>query len=201
MKIAAPTIALLVLLPIQSVWAQDSSDNAGPEITIEAPNFIEGTRTIDPCEAVDEGALFKPLAEIRTVLVDDGKRMPPDCSNQFFTEELAGDAPRFTVQSQFHWEPTNFFHMPTYFDDVPLERYGQHYHERLQPFISGARFVLQLPVLPYKMGVDRPHACITTLGHRPPGDCVPCIRQRLPLEADAALLQAAATVGLAFVLP
>jgi len=153
------------------------------------------------CEALDNGSLFKPMRDIRTVAPAAADRMPPDCSSEFFTETLAGDSPRFATQTMFHWQPTNFYHMPTYFDDVPLERYGQHRHEKLQPFISGARFALQLPVVPYKMGIDRPHACISTLGHRPPGDCVPCIKQRLPLEADAAFIQAAATTGLVFLLP
>ena len=170
------------------------------EATDEAAEDSE-TQDFNACEALGEDALFKPIEKIRTVLNHDGERMPPDCSEQFFTEQLDGASPRYMAHMPFHWQPTNFFHMPTYFDDVPLERYGQHRHPVLQPFISGTRFVLQVPVLPYKMGVDPPHACITTLGHRPPGDCVPCIRQRLPIETDAALLQAAATVGLAFILP
>ena len=36
---------------------------------------------------------------------------------------------------------------------------------------------------------------------RPPGDCVPCLRQTLPLECDAAFLEAATAVGLVFLLP
>ena len=153
------------------------------------------------CVSLDDGALFKPMTDIRTVAPPASDRMPPDCSSEVFTEVLPGDSPRFSTRTTFHWQPTNFYHMPTYFDDVPLERYGQHRHEKLQPFISGARFVLQLPVIPYKIGVDHPHACISTLGHRPPGDCVPCIKQRIPHEADAAFLQAAAATGLVFLLP
>lgn len=164
-------------------------------------NGDDETKEFNACEALDNGALFKPLGQIRAVAPVASDRMPPDCSSEFFTEVVAGDTPRFNTLMAYHWQPTNFYHMPTYFDDVPLERYGQHHHEKLQPFISGARFVLQLPVLPYKIGVDRPHACITTLGHRPPGDCVPCIKQRIPHEADASLLQAAATTGLIFLLP
>lgn len=161
----------------------------------------DADKPFNACQAVADGSLFKPMSDIRTVLSNDGKRMPPDCAQEFFVEEYAGDSPRFTTLTTYNWEPTNFFHMPTYFDDVPLERYGQFRHEKLQPFVSGARFVFQLPVVPYRVGIDRPHACISTLGHRPPGDCVPCIKQRIPLETDAAFLQAAATVGLVFLLP
>ena len=147
------------------------------------------------------GSVFKPLSSIRAVVKDDGLRLPPDCSSLHFTSQSNGSGSRFDTDLVYHWEPTNFFHMPTYFDDVPLERYGQSKSPFLQPLISGTKFVLQVPALPYKIGIDHPHDCITTLGHRPPGDCVPCIRQRLPKEADAAFLQAAATVGLVFLLP
>ncbi len=189
-------IALIYAIACGVSRGQDRADNPPPP-----PVEADGEATFDACEAVENGAIFKPLSDIKTILASDDEVLPPDCSENFFTEQLAGDSPRFSTQMAYNWEPTNFFHMPTYFDDVPLERYGQHRHPLLQPFISGTRFVLQLPVVPYKMGVDRPHACITTLGHLPPGDCVPCIRQRIPLEADAATVQAAATVGLVFLLP
>ena len=170
-------------------------------VLAQGNNEDDTEQKFNACEALDDDALFKPMTDIRTVAPPAAYRMPPDCSSEFFTEVLAGNSPRFSTRTVFHWQPTNFYHMPTYFDDVPLERYGQHRHEKLQPFISGARFVLQLPVIPYKMGVDHPHACISTLGHRPPGDCVPCIKQRIPHEADAAFLQAAAATGLVFLLP
>lgn len=165
------------------------------------PEPDDGQRSFDDCPTVDDAALFKPMGEIRTSIHLDGKRMPPDCAERFFTSQSPADSVRFGSESAFHWMPTNFFHMPTYFDDVPLERYGQTRHEKIQPFVSGAKFALQLPVLSYKMGLDRPHACISTLGHRPPGDCVPCIRQTLPLQSDATFVQAAATVGFIFMMP
>ena len=154
----------------------------------------EETDFDDPCRT-DSGALFKPLGEIRSVLSDDGLQLPPDCSGSRFNSTLGGADERFASDTDFHWQPTDFFHMPVYLDDVPLERYGQSKSPHFQPVISGVKLGLQLPVLPYKMGVDRPHECISTLGHRPPGSCVPCIRQRLPKSAKGALMQAGAVVG------
>lgn len=180
--------ACFILLSISQAAGQDT-------------NFSAENVSFDPCQAVGKASLFKPLGEIPTRLMDDGGRMPPDCSRGFFVSRLAGDEGRFDRDIAFHWEPTNFFHMPTYFDDVPLERYGQTWNAHLQPAVSGAKFVLQIPAWPYKMGVDRPHACVTTLGHQPPGNCLPCMRQTLPCETDAAFLEAAAAVGLVFLLP
>lgn len=183
-------LAALLLVPAASIFAQAPLP---PE-----PDF-------NPCQAVEQaladGSLFKPLAEIKSVLSTDGQRMPQDCSVLQFVSQVSGSESRFYRDIDYYWRPTDFFHMPAYFDDVPLERYGQTKFPRLQPVVSGTKFILQLPVVPYKIGVDRPHDCISTLGHRPPGDCVPCIRQRLPKELDAAFLQAASTVGLVFLLP
>lgn len=182
---ALPLFALLVFV----------SCGIGQEVSGESDTGF------DPCYSIEGGAVFKPINEIKTTLQTDGKRLPPDCSSQQFTSESNGAESRFYTDTEYHWLPTNFFHMPAYLDDVPLERYGQSRFPKLQPAISGAKFALQVPMLPYKMGVDRPHACITTLGHQPPGDCVPCIRQRLPKSARGALVQAAATTGLVFWLP
>ena len=165
-----------------------------------ADDEMDDVATSEACLAPDD-SLFKPIGQIRAVLVADDDRLPPDCSGQFFTSELPGSQKRFVGEMNYRWQPTNFFHMPAYFDDVPLERYGQSVCPFFQPVISGTKFVLQVPMLPYKMGVDPPHACITSLGHQPPGNCVPCIRQTLPFETDASMIQAVATVGLVFLLP
>lgn len=187
MKRTLTTLLLIGAAFVGHVYAQD--DDAF------------GNRLFNPCEDVEGASMFKPLSEIRAVLQEDGDRLPPDCSSLYFTEKSAGDAPRFESDIAYHWMPTNFFHMPAYFDDVPLERYGQSCIPLLQPAITGAKFYLQVPAIPYKMGIDAPHSCVTTLGHRPPGNCVPCIRQTLPFQADAALIQGATAVGLAVLLP
>ncbi len=174
---------LIVVLNSGNLWAQQAIDE------------------FDPCLALRDAALFKPLRDIDARMPSDGKRLPPDCSGPYFQSSATGDERRFDSITSLHWKPTNFFHMPAYFDDVPLERYGQTQHPRLQPVLSGVKFALALPILPYKMGVDRPHDCVTTLGHLPPGDCLPCIKQTLPLEFDAAFFEAATAVGLVFLLP
>jgi len=182
----AQTITLVLIIALCSVgnlFAQE-----------ERPEF-------NPCQAVENLTLFKPLGEIRTNLTNDGLRLPPDCSESFFGQVSAGGSIRFAASKVYTWQPTNFFHMPAYFDDVPLERYGQTRHPHIQPLFSGTKFFLQLLAIPYKMGVNRPHDCVTTLGHQPPGNCVPCLKQSLPHEAAATFIEAAAAVGVVFLLP
>jgi hypothetical protein len=144
---------------------------------------------------------FKPMDQIRAGLQLEGKQLPPDCSEGLFQDGTA-PAPRIDAIREFHWEPMNFFHHPLYFDDVPLERYGQSVCPTFQPVISGARFFITFPALPYKMGVDRPHDCVTPLGLYRPGSCAPCMREALPpLECDAALFETAVALGMVFLLP
>ena len=163
-------------------------------------DLLDGNR-LDPCQAMQDQSLFKPLRDIKVRMPRDDMRLPPDCSGPHFEAEPDARRRRFGAAMTFYWEPTNYFHMPAYFDNVPLERYGQTKRAFFEPFVSGAKFAAGIPTLPYKVGVNRPHDCVTTLGHQPPGSCVPCIKQTLPVEADAAFVEAAVAVGLVFLLP
>ena len=62
-----------------------------------------------------------------------------------FARRVSGDADAGSRWSatitEFQWAPANFFHQPLYFDDTPLERYGQSVCPHLQPIISGGRFL------------------------------------------------------------
>jgi hypothetical protein len=134
--------------------------------------------------------------------ITNSANRPSDCSEGLFLPPQPGIA-RATSVTPFNWQATNFFHRPLYFDDTPLERYGQTKHPLLQPVISGGRFFGTFLVLPYKMGIDRTGDCVSTLGYYRPGSCTPCIRERLvpALEGDAALLEAGAALALIFILP
>ncbi len=88
----------------------------------------------------------------------------------------------------YYWQASAFCHGPLYFEEVNLERYGYNFGV-LQPAVSGAHFFGTLPLLPYKMAVDRPGTCIYTLGHARPGSYTPFRIHRPPLRWDAALVE------------
>jgi hypothetical protein len=67
--------------------------------------------------------------------------------------------------------------------------------------LSAAHFFGNVPLLPYKMGLDHPCKPIATLGYYRPGSPAPPVGRRLPLEADAATIEAATWVGLILLLP
>ena len=108
------------------------------------------------------------------------------------------------------WDAPNFFHYPLYFEDPALERYG-HTHAScccccsccplIQPVASIARFSTQLLFLPYQMTIDPPCREVYTLGWYRPGECAPKLHYQVPLNCQAAAVQAATVTGLVFLIP
>ena len=89
---------------------------------------------------------------------------------------------------------------PLYFEDPNLERCGAG-HGIATEFVSAVRFFGRVPLLPYLMGSQDPNKCVRSLG-----DCKVCHTYDAtaylpPLNAKGVAFQAAATVGLVFLLP
>lgn len=101
----------------------------------------------------------------------------------------------------YTWKASALCHKPLYFEDVQLERYGHTICPLLQPALSGARFWLTIPILPYLMGVNPPNECIYDLGYYRPGSCAPHMLEPLPISLRGGLMQAGATVGFFYIFP
>ena len=101
----------------------------------------------------------------------------------------------------FTWKASAVCHKPLYFEDVQLERYGHTICPLLQPALSGARFWLTIPILPYLMGVNPPNECIYDLGYYRPGNCAPSMIEPFPISARGALMEAGAIVGMIHLIP
>lgn len=148
---------------------------------------------------------FKPLDRIKMSARHADGRMPIDCSTQLFynpTGQGGSSVPeRNWAMTEYNWVASNLAAQPAYWDDVPLERYGQTVCPAAQPGISGAKFFLTFPIIPYKIGVDRTHDLIYTLGYYRPGSPTPPVRQTLPFEWDAVAFEALAVTGMVFILP
>jgi hypothetical protein len=97
------------------------------------------------------------------------------------------------------WRASNIRHFPLYFEDAMLERHG---HTRCflgfevaQSLVSGAKFFGTIPLLPY-LGTLRPRTdCIYALGHYRPGSCAPCLRDNIPYDAKAAIVESASAAA------
>jgi hypothetical protein len=164
------------------------------------PQSAEATEVLPPAYV----EWLRPLDQIDVSNPVTPGRMPPDGSEELFSQ-MAEDGAEVTrpdwPQQVLTWVPSAMVHQPLYFDDVPLERYGQTRHPLFQPLVSGARFFGTFPVMPYKIGVDHPYDLISTLGYYRPGSPAPCVHQTVPFEWDAATLEAAVWTGFVFLLP
>ena len=157
---------------------------------------------------VDEATLQKliqsrvrSINEIPVNLTPPEGPLPVNYSRLVFQQSSDSYANRQWAMLDFHWQPSELVFQPPYWDDVPLERYGQTISPHWQPIISGGKFFLTFPIIPYKIGIDRTHDHISTLGYYRPGSTAPCVRQRLPWEWDAALFEAGAWGGGFFIFP
>ena len=103
--------------------------------------------------------------------------------------------PRNFAHMYYSWEPTNMYHNPIYFEDVPLERYGHTRHYLIQPVFSGTKFALQLIGLPYQMTLYPFCSRQYSLGYYRPGECAPYKYYQIPLNAEAALVEAGVITG------
>jgi len=149
----------------------------GNKVTINCPE----DNILKPIRGIDHDIRPKP-----------GSALPEECglsTDDYFPM-------RDFEQICFMWKASALCHRPLYFEEVALERYGHTLvREEFQPIISGAKFFLTIPILPYKMGLNPPHECVYTLGHYRPGSCAPYMVDPLPLSVRAGLIQAGVVVG------
>ncbi len=125
-----------------------------------------------------------------------GDIYPPDCPMKHETFE-----PRHWAGLTYTWKASGLCHKPLYFEDVQLERYGHSWGPYLQPIISGGHFFLNVPILPYNMGLEPPCECMYTLGYYRPGSCAPYMLDPIPLSVRAALFQGGVWTGMSYVIP
>lgn len=135
---------------------------------------------------------------ISLTIPNDGRPMPLDCSGSLFAATSAAPA---RSSKSFTWTSSELFHLPAYFEDVPLERYGQTICPVVQPAISAAHFFGTLPILPYKMGLDHPRRPVSSFGYYRPGSPTPPTRYHLPWNRHGALLESGAWIGAVMLLP
>ena len=153
-------------------------------------DLVQGSKVIIRCP---EDNILKPIRGIdHDIRPKAGSILPEECGlggSDYFPS-------RDFEQICFMWKASALCHKPLYFEEVALERYGHTLvREEFQPIISGAKFFLTVPILPYKMGLNPPCECIYTLGHYRPGSCAPYMIDPLPLSVRAGLIQAGAVVG------
>ncbi|MCL2744536.1 MAG: hypothetical protein FWE67_11860 [Planctomycetaceae bacterium] len=139
---------------------------------------------------------LKSIREISYDIRPSSDELPKECPLQ--TTPYTG---RHFAQTVYQWKASALCTKAAYFEDVQLERYGHSVCPTLEPVISGARFFLTVPFLPYKMGLITPDECVYTLGHYRAGSCAPYMLDPLPISVRAILFEGAAVAGAVVLLP
>jgi hypothetical protein len=128
-------------------------------------------------------------------------------------EDWVSLAPRNWLAQRKYWAAAATCHLPLYFQDPVLERYGHSVeqfvgpisrhltypldapsqstqrNQILQPFFSAGLFAFQIAALPYNAIVDPPWEAQYDLGYYRPGDVIPTDTYWLPLHGYGPLLQ------------
>ncbi len=110
-------------------------------------------------------------------------------------------ASREFIPTQVQWTASGACHKPEYFNQPQLERYGHTAGPVLQPLISSAKFVTDVALLPYKMGIHPPNECQYPLGYIRTGNCAPYMIQPFPWSLRGAAVQAGVVTGAAALIP
>jgi hypothetical protein len=154
-----------------------------------------------------DAALFEltPISDIAIAPELEGFPAPQDRSDEVLRYRPLGDLRELRMEQGWtaktaNWQPTGFWHLPLYTEDILLERHGQR-HPWVQPVCSAIHFFGSLAILPYKAGIERPWDHVYTLGYGRPGSCKRPLRRRFVFEGDAALMQAGTMIGLIVLLP
>ncbi len=177
--------------PVPIKLAMASDDLPASESAAEARR-LENTYT-DECP--DPHKMVSILDMSYKVTVTPGE-MPQSCPVP--DEPYVRKIPTPIV---FTWKASAVCHKPLYFEDVQLERYGHGICPLLQPALSGARFWVTIPFVPYLMGTYPPFQCVYDLGYYRPGSCAPNMIQPCPISLRGGLIEAGAIVGAAYAIP
>lgn len=160
-----------------------------PFFDYQPASAIKGEVCWDLCPRPD-GMPCKP---------DENGNMP-ECPSEFKLSDAAYSNRLFNA-CLYQWQAPDQWHNPLYFEDPSLERYGHAHHECIQPFVSVARFGVQLVGLPYQMTIDPVCKKMYNLGYYRPGECAPKKYYRIPWNTHAAVNTAAVWTGLFYIFP
>jgi len=126
----------------------------------------------------------------------------PECPNEIrlvdvdpHASQVAASGNRAFLPVQYEWEASNLYHLPIYFEDFCLERYGHTRHYLIQPFVSTGLFATQSLGIPYQMTIDPNCKKRYVLGWHRPGACVPYTYHQIPWNTEAAIVEAGVVTG------
>lgn len=173
---AATTFPTLKNLPWQE---PDGSSNQESDLGALAPQDRPLHSPFDPATMKSDTWPTHPIQSIRLDIRASSSPTPDDRSINLISSSPNQWEMFAASEKLFCWCAPNIHYQPLWFEDVPLERYGQTYCDsRIQTAASAAHFFLSTLTLPYNAVVDPYYECDYPLGYFRPGDCAPPLRQK-----------------------
>lgn len=172
--------------------------NLADAVKLPAPN--DKDKADDVPEPNEMTALAMRLTDLGK---DDSKNLVEPTDTALAMLRLRKSFNVFAI-SQAPWQANRdsypFYHKPLWFEDPNLERCGRGWG----PFtttVSAIRASANIPILPYRFTAEKPWCCVRTLP-----DCTTCEKFGYeaylpPWSLSAAAVQAAATVGIIYIVP
>ena len=189
-------------------------DDPSPSDAVSAPTSDEGPTPVqeDISSAVRGGDTLAPLlnrdlsVKIHSISISSahvGTGLIPE-SAQRATQaavSLPSGQERGVQPSMVHWHASLIQHYPLYFEDAMLERHGHVRFGHLQPLASGAKFFATIPMLPYLRTLQPKHECQYAFGHYRAGSCAPLLRDTIPYDKHAAIVESASAAAFFWAMP
>ncbi len=149
----------------------------------------QDARGITPAQSAQLSLVVEPV-NIATGAIGTGVLPEDTAAKRAPASSLLMDGQsRGIPVTQVSWKPANICHLPLYFEDAMLERHGHVRWGHAQPIVSGAKFFATMPLLPYLKTLHPPCEYRYTLGHFRPGSCAPALKDHLPWDRRAAVVE------------
>ena len=117
---------------------------------------------------------IRPIGSLTINIVPKEGQVPLEVNPTGTLEREFGatEFQRQPLNYSYYWESPAFFNKPLYFEQPNLERYGYDWGIG-QFWISGEKFLVKIPLLPYMMVVHPPPENVYSLGYYRPGSRIP----------------------------
>jgi len=169
--------------------------SAKQDSTTESLESIENIQQRDTFTPLQSRALSTRILAVNVSMQDLGTGLLPegsDRNNQLQPILLPTGYERGAAYKVVQWQPSMICHYPLYFEDAMLERHGHVRFGCFQSLAAGAKFFGTLPLLPYLHTLKPKHECQYALGHYRAGSQAPLVRDHLPWDRKAAVVEALA---------
>ena len=171
----------------------DSSQQTDEALPL-VPALDEGQATdrAETAAVVQNRPLVNEVKAVDLSLSNVGNGLIPEPNLDWLNEStmaLPDGSARGAAFYCVNWQSSNICHFPLYFEDAMLERHGHVRFGRFQPWVSGIKFFGTISLIPYLKTLQPTCQTRYVLGHYRPGTCAPALRDTLPWDRDAAVVE------------